>query len=670
MAVPTEKIKLKPPLFRGGFIFLEKTKKHLNLFGKDGIIAYHDLEVYNMKKILCMVLILAALVLVSCGGNTDATTATTESTAPTTTAATTTPAAETTAVTTTPATTTVVTTTETPVTTPSELDEILANKTKLTFGDDGEFRVLCLADLHLQRRQTAGVLANVKKIVEREKPDLIILLGDVVTDANILNFAEFKTTLGGVVDYFEENNIYWMHVFGNHDSELKGSPKERLTLEAQQELYESYPHCLSKAGDKSISGVGNYVVPLYGKDDELKFAFWCMDSGSYISAKDKAALFGDGKAAYSGLNQTTVDYAFVQYDQIEWYLKVSRMLEKENDGLVPGLMAMHIPLQEIFTAWENRSKLEWTGQKNEYVSSGCHNSGFYEAMRYRGDIKSCVFGHDHKNDYMVNYGGIKLAFCSNLSRTTYYQEDMMGARVYVIKESDPENFETYISYLNKQIEKPTEALSGMLTDFESMKADDFVLGHLDGSLKNIETVSATVAANKGVNGSSALAACRTQWYENPVQDNNMEVKWQLPKAGLLGNNKYLVVWMDLDTNNLDFRKACFGLLTDGKTESPYRADDKEAGCKFFYKADGSDTWEEKAMGQDGCFGAGDNCSVAGYKGYFAFPIDDMYCGSSKLNANSAISGIYFYMSALSSEMAGKPVYVDNIQLVADYQTVK
>ena len=627
-----------------------------------------------MKKLLsvCLLLVALALVFASCGGDGAKTTtkASTDSTAPTTTAATETTAATTTAVITTAVITTAATTTETPVVTTSELDEILANKTKLSFGDDGEFRVLCLADLHLARRQTEGVLANVKKIVEREKPDLIILLGDVVTDANILNFTEFKTTLGGVVDYFEENNIYWMHVFGNHDSELRGSPKERLTLEEQQKIYESYPHCLSKEGDKELTGVGNYVIPLYGKDDELKFAIWGMDSGNYLTNDEKTALFGDSKSSYSGINQGNVQYSFVHYDQIEWYLKVSRMLEKENGGLVPGLMAMHIPLQETYTAWENRSKLEWTGQKNEYVSAGCHNAGFYEAMRYRGDIKACVFGHDHINDYMVNYGGIKLCFSSNLSKLTYHQEDMMGARVFVIKESDPVNFETYISYLNKQTEKPTEALSGMLTDFESMKKDDFVLGHLDGSLKNIETVSATVATGKGVNGSSALAACRTQWYENPVQDNNMEVKWHLPKAGLLGNNKYLVVWMDLDTNNLDFRKACFGLLTDGKTESPFRADDKGEGCKFFYKADGSDTWVEKTMGADGCFGAGDNCSVAGYKGYFAFPIDDMYCGTTKLNANSAISGIYFYMSALSSDMASKPVYVDNIQLVADYKTVK
>lgn len=214
-----------------------------------------------------------------------------------------------------------------------------------------------------------------------------------------------------------------------------------------------------------------------------------------------------------------------------------------------------------------------------------------------------------------------------------------------------------------------KVLSGMLTDFEGMTEDELVLGHLDGSLKNLMTVSGTVVSGKGVGGSSALAACRTEWYSSNT-DNNMEVKWQLSEPGLLGDNAYLVVWMDLATNNLEFRKACFGLLTDGQWTSPYRADDKEAGCHFYYKADGSDTWVEKTMGSDGCFGAGDSCPVAGYKGYFAFPISDMYSGKTTLKADSAISGVYFYMCANSSEMTGKPVYVDNIQLVTDYKTVQ
>jgi len=653
-------------------------------------MTYHHLEVLHMKKLLCLVIAMLVLLLVGCGCADEATTATTESTAPTTTAVTTTPATQTTAATTTAATTTAVTTSavttsavtttaKAPITTTkNELDEILANKTKLSFGDDGEFRVLCLADLHLQSGRTAGVLQNVKTMVAREKPDLIILLGDIVTDPSIQTVTQFKSVLGSIVNYFEENNIYWMHVFGNHDTEVIGTPLLRLTTEEQQKIYESYPHCLSKAGDKDLSGVGNYLIPLYGADEEVKFAFWGIDSGSYLSPDDKDALFGDKKSSYSGIDQSNVQYDFVHFDQIEWYLKVSRLLEKENGALVPGLMAMHIPLQETFTAWENRSSLEWTGQKNEYVSAGCHNAGFFEAMRYRGDIKSCVFGHDHNNDYMVNYSGIKLCFSSTVSTLGYYMEEMMGARVYVIKENDPANFDTYISYLKEQIEKPTESLSGTVTDFEEMTEDDLILNHWENSTLNLDTVTATVAEGKGVNGSNALAACRTAWYSEGWH-NNMEVKWNLAEPGLLGDNKYLVVWMDFATNNVDFRKASFGLFTDGNTSNAYRTDDLEVAKKgavgvYYYKADGSDTWVEMKMGKDNCFGYGDANSqgdlLAGRKGYFAFPIADMYKGANALNANSAITGVYFYMSALSQEMAGKPVYVDNIQLVADYKTVK
>lgn len=338
----------------------------------------------------------------------------------------------------------------------------------------------------------------------------------------------------------------------------------------------------------------------------------------------------------------------------------------------------NIPLQETFTAWENRSGLEWTGQKNEYVSAGCHNAGFFEAMRYRGDIKSCVFGHDHNNDYMVNYSGIKLCFSSTVSTLGYYLEQMMGARVYVIKESDPANFNTYISYLKEQPEKPTEPISGTITDFEETKEDDLILNHWENSALNLDTVTATIAEGKGVNGSSALAACRTKWYSEKT-DNNMEVKWSLAEPGLLGDSKYLVVWMDFATNNIDFRKASFGLFTDGDTSKAYRTDDLEVAKKgalgvYYYKADGSDTWVEKKMGGDNCFGYGDENNrgdlMAGCKGYFAFPIADMYKGSNALNENSAISGVYFYMCALSQDMTNKPVYVDNIQLVADYKTVK
>lgn len=615
---------------------------------------------------LWTLLLLLAVLLTACGSDAKETTASPAVT--TQPAVTTTKPADTTATpTVTTATTTASVTTENTPTEASPLDAVLQNKTKLTFGDDGEFRVICFGDLHLQNGKTDSVLENLKIMVEKEKPDLVILLGDIVTDRNIPNKQIFKNVLNKIVGYLEEKGIYWMHVYGNHDGE------NLVSIADQQAIYESYAHCLSKAGDEALHGTGNYVIPIYGADGEVKFALWGMDSGDYMTAEEVAELLPMKESSFPGFTTLKkTQYDFIHYDQIEWYLQVSRLLQEENNGnLVPGLMAFHIPLQEIYTGWINRAGLEWTGNKNEEVSAGCYNSGFFEAMRYRGDIQSVVFGHDHDNDYMVNMGGIKLCFSSTISSTGYaHYPDMMGARVYVIKESDPSNLKTYMSYLSEASNLDPdsyEPLSGVIDDFEG-EAPTLIKRGFDNGSTDLTSIGAAVVDDKGIDGSQALSVYRTSWYSTNV-GNNMEILWDLDTPGLLGDNKYLVVWLDLKTNNIDFRKASFGLITNSMTASPYRTDDYDSSVPFYYKAEGSNEWVTIKTGTDACFGSGDNSSVKGYKGWFAFPLQYMVRAGTKasLKSDSVITGLYFYMSYSSQSDVNKPVYIDNIQLVEDYK---
>ena len=58
--------------------------------------------------------------------------------------------------------------------------------------------------------------------------------------------------------------------------------------------------------------------------------------------------------------------------------------------------------------------------------------------------------------------------------------------------------------------------------------------------------------------------------------------------------------------------------------------------------------------------------MAGFKGWFAFPLKYMINGSLAINTNTVITGVYFYMCLPSADMAGKYVYIDNITLVKDY----
>ncbi len=319
-------------------------------------------------------------------------------------------------------------------------ESLLESKYTLRFDENGQFKILVFADMHLQSSGMSDYMEDcIRTLIDREAPDLVILTGDNVADTSIADDDTFRATVNAAMDYVESKKIPWMHVYGNHDSE--GS----YTREQQQKVYESFDYCISKTGE-DLTGVGNYVIPVYAsRGNKVKFAVWGLDSGAYMSEADRKAMFPEESAfgGYSGIY-----YDYIHGDQIDWYVNASKLLQEYNDGeAIPSLMAFHIPLQESYTAWINRAGLEWTGEKREDVCASSHNSGLFGALLARGDVKAVVNGHDHTNDYMVNYGGIKLCFSSNFSTNTYGDEDMHGARVFVINESDPSNVETYMSYV-------------------------------------------------------------------------------------------------------------------------------------------------------------------------------------------------------------------------------
>ncbi len=545
-----------------------------------------------------------------------------------------------------------------PVGAQADVSDILANKTKLRFGADGEFKVLILPDVHVYNGGLTAAQQNlIKTTVDKEQPDFVILTGDNVRALSsnpITNESQFRTALDSMVGYLESKGIYWMHVYGNHDEE-----NNAISLEQQQVIYESYPHCLSKDSVKSLNGVGNYVVPLYGSDtsqDEIKFAFWGLDSGNRLTAEELQYYFPDGSV--------TSSYDFIHEDQVEWYVETSKAIENSVGAKVPGLMAFHIPLNEYETAWNERTSSIYSDEKNEGVSKSKCNGGLYDAMVERGDIKATVCGHDHINNFMVEYGGIKLCYSGKMSTNGYHDEACMGGRVFVIKEQTPEQVDTYMSYLNDRSYLAIE--NGNTYDFE--QETDFTVGYASYSPteNRHDTIYAEIVDGKGIENSRALATCRTEWHSEK-KAQNVAVKWNMSTAGRLGDNQYLMVWMDLKTHDIDFRKASFGLLTENG--QVFCTDNYGAGAEFYVLEEGSEQWTAKTMGSDGCFGAGDSCSVKGMRGWFAFKIENMVNGTDFLTDQSIVSGFYFYYSPANAEQVNKPVYIDNVMLVKDYSTV-
>ncbi len=208
-------------------------------------------------------------------------------------------------------------------------------------------------------------------------------------------------------------------------------------------------------------------------------------------------------------------------------------------------------------------------------------------------------------------------------------------------------------------------ISGDTYDFEIPTEFTVGYGSLSADVNKHDTIYTELVADKGHGGTTALATCRTEWGSNK-NEQNAAVKWNRAEPAMLGKNKYLMVWMDLATGDVDFSKASWGLLINESTV--YCTDNYGAGVEMYYLADGAEEWTTLSLGGDGCFGNGDNCSVQGYKGWFAVSTEYLTNSVGELYEESMVTGYYFYYSPLSADQVNKPVYIDDVMLVEDYKT--
>lgn len=518
--------------------------------------------------------------------------------------------------------------------------ELLQSKHRLCYNEDGSFKVLILADLHMNvsgnSTDVSEVKERVKSLVDREKPDLVIFTGDNTIGSS--NEQILRDNITAMVSYIEEKQIPWCHVYGNHDHE------GALSKEEQQKIYESFEYCISK-DVSDLSGVGNYVHAVYNQDGTIGSVIYLVDSGTYAS---------DG------------GYDYIKNDQIAWYKQTSELLEEYNNGKpINGIMAFHIPLTENNDAYDNRHNkelvYETAGNKNENICCSKTDTNLFETVLSRGDIKAIVTGHDHINDYMYNYLGVKLCSSPNISDLTYYNADVQGARVFDLNASTIDNIPTYVSYLIERINPDNYntyfKADSILEDFSDDKTTVNVTGYDASSLAghvNFELIAGDLGEGK------LLKVERSQ-----TGNFELDILFDSEKYAKLGDNKYLLVYVDF--TNVDFRKACFGLISTDGTK-PYRTDDKDTTSPFYYLGDGESQWVQMSHGWDGCFGTAQNSSVNGLKGYLALPIENFSKSGAYMNTETLVTGIYIYADISSESYANVPFYYGSFILTDDYLT--
>ncbi len=283
--------------------------------------------------------------------------------------------------------------------------------------DNEAFKILQLSDIHincsvltvdLDKKAIDAVVNAVKNTM----PDLIVLTGDFLFpnihrswSINNENMAKVIGTL------FDRLGIPWTFVYGNHDAAGLGTwSKDQLS-----KYFLSFESCLFKKGQSNIDGQGNFVIELFDGDGIMDSALVMMDSHGYGGSY----------------------YDHIHANQVDWYSEAIGIVTQHNGGIVvPSHLFCHIPLQEYVDAWDSVVQLElgvgdsgitddtkivhyyWgTRGERSWVSSAQVND-LYDILKKSGTV-AVYCGHDHLNNFSIEYDGIRLTYGMSIDYTAY-----------------------------------------------------------------------------------------------------------------------------------------------------------------------------------------------------------------------------------------------------------
>ncbi|MFC5405686.1 metallophosphoesterase family protein [Cohnella soli] len=289
---------------------------------------------------------------------------------------------------------------------------------KLCYKDDGTFKIVQFSDPEFSLPDDAEtkMVERMIRIVEAEKPDLIVYAGDVIASAGLQDpEAAFRRACAVP----ESLGVPWAAIFGNHDSE------GTITREQLHALQLTYPLNRARMDPPGVHGSGNYVSTVAGQDGHAAAALYFLDSGSYSPLEHSRMGF----------------YDWIRRDQIEWYAGESYRLMNENDGApLPSLAFFHIPLPEYNDVWDFGVCY---GERHDIICAPWINSGLFAAMIERGDVMGTFAGHDHGNDFWGEWHGIRLCY-GRTTRDAYLGRPFAaGARVIELREGE-RSFDTWI----------------------------------------------------------------------------------------------------------------------------------------------------------------------------------------------------------------------------------
>ncbi|MCM1543784.1 MAG: metallophosphoesterase [Ruminococcus sp.] len=319
----------------------------------------------------------------------------------------------------------------------------------LKFNDDGKFKIMQINDTQDIDRMNKNTVKFLKAALEGEKPDLVVIPGDMLSDMFTgANEKRVKNALKALGQILNDAKVPFAATPGNHDHDLE----DVVSIADQMATLREFEYCVNGTDG---CDPGTYNLPIMSSDgSKMAMNVYVMDSNNK-----------------SGLAN---GYTGVYPEQVEWYKQKSDELKAANGGeVVPSLLFQHVPVKEIYQ-FLNQVKItdinkdsvfslndyKWYNLNPDYIISDdaffgeapCsemadHITGQYEAWLEKGDIIGAFFAHDHVNNFVGKTDeGIILGYNGGTGFRAYGNGDQRSVRVFEIDENDVSAYTTRSVY--------------------------------------------------------------------------------------------------------------------------------------------------------------------------------------------------------------------------------
>lgn len=294
------------------------------------------------------------------------------------------------------------------------------------FTTDGDFKIMQITDVHigggvLSRTEDKKAMNAIAAMIAYEKPDLVISTGDMASTYPTAGTMNNRYAHEYFARLMEQLGVYWTVTFGNHDSEIYNFYNRDQVVAMYEN--EAYQYCLFSAGPEEVSGKGNHVINVKNSAGKVTQCLFMIDTHSYTEDDPM------------GLNW---DYDWVKEDQIEWYRDMVELYCKDGEKTAKSLAFFHIPLLEVRDAYQeyvnhgsqNTENVKWIGgndgEKDPVVFPSETRTELFNTMVELGSTQGFFFGHDHLNNFVMEYKGIIMSYGFSIDYFAYGGIDKYG----------------------------------------------------------------------------------------------------------------------------------------------------------------------------------------------------------------------------------------------------